>query len=105
MGMTNIEYFVHRDGAYNLVGAIDFNTAPFWFNASKELFAGLSNQTVTLNFSALELTTSSAGLALVIEWLKLAEKYHVTLRFAEFPSALLSIAKVSGVVDLIQPCL
>ena len=99
------DYFLYRDGAYDLLGAINFDTAPFWLSASEGLFAQLQKQTVTLNFTTLELTTSSAGLALIVEWLKLAAKYQVTLRFTNFPPALLSIAKVSGVIDLIQPSL
>ena len=103
--MTNSTTFVSRDGAYYLVGAIDFDTSPALLLSSEVLFSKHANQTLTLNFAEVASTTNSAALAMIIEWLKLAVRYHITLKFVALPAAVLSIAKVSGMIDLIQDCL
>lgn len=103
--MTNSTAFISRDGVYYLVGAIDFNTSPALLLSSEALFSAHPNQVLTLNFTEIASTTNSAALAMIIEWLKLAARYHITLKFVALPEAVLSIAKVSGMIDLIQECL
>jgi len=94
--------FLHRDNMYYVTGAIDFVTAPAWLYASRALFVAQQGQTLTLNFSELAMSTNSAALALMIEWIKLASAHQVTLRFVSFPASLLSIAKASGMMDLLR---
>lgn len=103
--MTISSLFEHRNGVYYLQNAIDFNTAPAWLEASNALFASTPNGALVLNFADLQPTTNSAALALIIEWLKLAARYHIKLRFDAFPNTLLSIATVSGLTELMQECL
>ncbi len=46
--------------------------------------------------------TDSAGLALLIEWLKLARKRHIQLLFKNIPVQLLELAKANGFADLLR---
>ena len=94
--------FLHRNDMYYVTGAIDFVTAPAWLSASTSLVALHKQQTLTLNFSELASTTNSATLALMIEWIKLACVHQINLRFVSFPAALLSIAKASGMMELLH---
>ena len=48
-------------------------------------------------------TTDSAGLALIIEWIKYAQKNKIQLLLENIPEQLLSIARLSGVEQMIQP--
>ena len=45
--------------------------------------------------------SDSAGLALLVEWLRLAEKQGITLRFHNLPSQLREIARVSDLLPLL----
>ncbi len=46
--------------------------------------------------------TDSAGLALLIEWLKLARKKHTRLLFENIPAQLLELARANGFADLLR---
>ena len=48
-------------------------------------------------------TTDSAGLALIIEWIKYTQKNNIQLLLENIPEQLLSIARLSGVEQMIQP--
>ncbi len=41
-------------------------------------------------------TADSAGLALLLEWLKFAKKYHSKLKFDHIPHQILTLAALSG---------
>ena len=43
------------------------------------------------------MTIDSAGLALMIEWLKISKKQHCTLSFINIPQQLQALAKISGI--------
>lgn len=43
------------------------------------------------------ISSDSAGLALMIEWLKISKKQHCTLSFINIPAQLQALAKISGV--------
>ncbi len=45
--------------------------------------------------------SDSAGLALLVEWLRLAEKQDITLRFHNLPDQLREIARVSDLLPLL----
>ena len=54
-----------------------------------------TSQTITIDLSEVS-NTDSAGLALMIEWIKMARQYHVTLNFKNVPEQLQKLAKLSG---------
>lgn len=54
-----------------------------------------SEKSVTIDLSQVH-TTDSAGLALMIEWLKFCRKHAVELHFENIPLQLLALAKLSG---------
>ncbi|MCK5728046.1 MAG: STAS domain-containing protein [Methylococcales bacterium] len=43
--------------------------------------------------------SDSAGLALMIEWVKLSKKQNVDLNFSHIPPQLLTLAKISGLKE------
>jgi phospholipid transport system transporter-binding protein len=48
------------------------------------------------------ITTDSAGLALIIEWISLAKRNNVDLQFQNIPNQLLALAKLSDLEQIIQ---
>jgi len=55
-----------------------------------------------LNFNFSELQSSdSSGLALIMEWIRLAKQRNKPIRFSHLSDDLLSIASVSGLIKLI----
>jgi phospholipid transport system transporter-binding protein len=53
------------------------------------------NQDITLDFSQVT-NTDSAGLALMIEWIKITRHQRAQLHFKNVPKQLLNLAKLSG---------
>lgn len=46
-------------------------------------------------------SSNSAGLALIIEWIKLAKKNNIEIKFINLSEEFLSIAEISGIDQLI----
>ncbi|MDD5228111.1 MAG: STAS domain-containing protein [Methylococcales bacterium] len=53
------------------------------------------NRDIILDFSQVT-NTDSAGLALMIEWIKITRHQHAQLHFRNVPKQLLNLAKLSG---------
>jgi phospholipid transport system transporter-binding protein len=56
---------------------------------------------ITLDFSDVG-KTDSAGLALIVEWIKFARRRQIPLLFENIPGQLLTLAKLSGFGQLLQ---
>lgn len=80
-------------------GDLDFQTVvPLW----KESLS-LINKLQALCFDFSEVThCNSAGVALMLEWAKLAKKENKCFSFQNIPLQLLSILQVSGVEKLLM---
>jgi len=50
---------------------------------------------INIDLKAVKLS-DSAGLALMIEWIKLSRQYNIQLKFNHIPEQLLTLAKLSG---------
>jgi phospholipid transport system transporter-binding protein len=75
-------------------GDLNFATVPELSTQSLPLLAQCS----ALQFDLSRVTSSnSAGLALLLEWLKYAKKTAKTISFAELPKTLMQIALAAGV--------
>jgi phospholipid transport system transporter-binding protein len=85
-------------GVYRLRGELSFAGVPdllrdsaAWFGANSDISVDLAGVT----------HSNSAGLALLIEWLRLARHHNSRIRFRNIPAQMLAIAKVSGVDTLL----
>ena len=50
---------------------------------------------ITIDLSEVN-SSDSAGLALMIEWIKLSKQYNAEIHFSHIPEQLLTLAKLSG---------
>ncbi len=88
------------DGAGNirLCGVLSFTTVPGLLENVKSL----TDDTPSLQVDLREIShTDSAGLALFIEWIRLAKTRNQTLRFVHMPEQMRSLARVSNLDTLL----
>jgi phospholipid transport system transporter-binding protein len=96
--MSRAELQCQSAGFYSLVGELSFDTVPTLMAAGEQLFQ--SGGEVTLDLSRLE-RSDSAGLALLMSWLRQARKNQSRLKFQQIPEQLLRLARVSAVDQLL----
>jgi phospholipid transport system transporter-binding protein len=88
---------------FTVTGALSFETLPAVLKESEQ-YAARSDlpERLTIDFSQLTNVDSSA-VALLLEWRRQAQARGKTLTFVNLPANLLSLARLYGVADLIQP--
>lgn len=89
-------------GRFRLEGEVGFGTAMHLLHESRALFE--HEERVRLDFSGVE-RINSAGLALVIEWLREARHESRTLEISNPPAGLMAMARICDVEGLIQSIL
>ncbi|MBU0455174.1 MAG: STAS domain-containing protein [Pseudomonadota bacterium] len=81
-------------------GALNFDSIKALWDESRPYFKDLESLRVDLS----DVThCDSAGLALLIEWRRLAHKNHQVLRFEHLPKQLINIARVSNLLSILHP--
>jgi len=86
-------------GRFALRGVLGFATVKDILAASKRLFA--DHTVLKIDFSAVT-HSDSAGLALLLEWVNWAKHYRREIRYFNIPEAILAIARISEVTDLLH---
>lgn len=87
-------------GRFSLEGEVGFGTVMDLLRESHTLFE--HEERVRLNFSGVE-RINSAGLALIIEWMREARHASRILQISNPPEELLAMARICDVEDLLQP--
>jgi len=91
--VSNINILPQGSGLYTIQGDLTFSTIDKKIVNS---FAFLKpDSTVTIDLSQV-VTTDSAGLALIIEWIKYARNNRVKIKFNNIPQQLLKLATLCG---------
>jgi phospholipid transport system transporter-binding protein len=85
-------------GRYRVKGELSFATVGALLEASRKDFEGAA--ALDIDLSGVE-HSDSAGLALLIEWLRLAKRAGKRLSYSNLPPQLLAIARMSDVDDLL----
>lgn len=88
-------------GEYRLSGELGFNTAAaLWDDIAPLLAADAGRDAWQVDLAAVE-RADSAGVALLLEWLREARRRGVSLHLASLPAQMLAIARVSGLEQLL----
>lgn len=87
------------DGRYELSGVASFATAQQILRASQKLFAGQSN--IEVDLSGIQ-HTDSAGLALLLEWMRASNQAGAGIVFKEIPEKIRAIAQTAEVEELLN---
>ncbi|ALP54578.1 hypothetical protein Tel_16255 [Candidatus Tenderia electrophaga] len=85
-------------GAFSLGGELSFATVPDLVGAGARLFDDAAEVEVDLAEVG---RSDSAGLALLVSWMRLARRHDKRLSFHQVPEQLVGLAKVSGVAQLL----
>ena len=85
-------------GRFRVSGVLDATTARAVLEQSESRFEQFPNLDVDLGGVG---ESDSAGLALLIEWLRLAKQWNKPIRFANVPAQIEALARISEVEDLI----
>lgn len=86
------------DGCYRLSGVLDFGTVPGLLNESASLFSAAAD--IEVDLSAVT-ETNSAGLGLLLEWVRRARFAGKHIRFRNIPAGMIAVAKASDLDRLI----
>lgn len=90
---------INDDGRYRLPEALTFATTPQLYLQTGKMF---NTPLPLLTFDLAGVTrVDSAGLALLLEWLREAQRRGKEIRFQNIPGQLAAIAKVSGLNDIL----
>jgi phospholipid transport system transporter-binding protein len=87
------------EGRYRVSGELDATTVTDVLKQGEQQFAGVKQLEVDLSGVA---QSDSAGLALLIEWLRAARQHDQRLRFSNLPQQLIALAKISEVDELLM---
>lgn len=80
------------EGRYRITGELNFNTVARLANELEDFFQGIDEVVIDLG----EIDRSdSAGVALLVEWVRTATRLHKKVRFVKMPEQMLTIARVS----------
>ena len=95
-GTASIQF---QNNSLVITGELNFATAVSLWNASQPLIKSHSD----LHFDFSKVTTSnSAGLAVILEWIKYARRANKTIHFSHIPAQLHSIIAVADIENLIS---
>ena len=110
MQLNQAEIIQQSQQKYLISGAVDFSTVPglmqqvsAFFKSFKKSAAANANAKTGITMDLSKITVcNSAGLALILEMIRQADKDNIKLHFENWPVALLTIAKAYGVDDEIR---
>jgi phospholipid transport system transporter-binding protein len=83
---------------FGVEGVLDFDTVVPLMAESGGYFAGKERLEVDLKGVR---SANSAGLALLLEWLDLARRQGISLRFRNLPESLIRLAAISNLTGLL----
>lgn len=92
---------VGTDGALELAGVLDKNSVNQIHQECLARFHDAATTPETINLAGVT-TMDSAGVALLIEWIRLGRRQHCTIRFLHIPDRVLPLAKLFGVEHLLR---
>ena len=95
--MSDARISPEGQGQYALSGELSFRTVPGLLREGERLFEGCS--AFVLDLQGVD-RADSAGLALLLEWLRSCRRRQQDLYFRNLPQALVEIARVSNLDEV-----
>ncbi len=87
-------------GIYAIEGELNMQTVPAVSKQLLDLISGVDGDTFTLDL-ALVSRSDSAGVALLVDTMQIANKTKCTLLFSNLPQQMQDIAGISGLLDIL----
>ncbi|MBV1875674.1 MAG: STAS domain-containing protein [Cycloclasticus sp.] len=96
--MSNAALEKNEEGIIDVSGTLGFGLVADLLLSSRHFFAGQGD--LVFNLAGVE-KADSAGLALLVEWMVMAERSGRAICFQEMPKQMLDIARVSGLDEIL----
>jgi phospholipid transport system transporter-binding protein len=96
--MTSSSLSINDEGVVNVSGMLTFSTVAELSAAAPEKFGQQSELVINLADVS---RSDSAGLALLIDWMRFAKNNNKSIVFQNIPDQMLAIANASGLDELI----
>ena len=90
---------IAKENALQVSGMLNLYNVMALYEQSLSYFE--SYPLIIIDFSTLQ-SSDSAGLAIAIEWIKLANKKHKQLSLINFPQKLATMAQAANLIPLIE---
>lgn len=100
--MSKASFETASEGRYRVTGVLDAGTAPHVLRESENRIASTPGSDVHIDLSGVT-ESDSSGLALLLEWLRIARQRRQAVHFANVPAQLAALARISEVEALILP--
>jgi phospholipid transport system transporter-binding protein len=98
--MSTVRFEKDNDTVYRIIGEMNMSTVPQLLTSMSQLFSGNADTRV---IDLAEVSRSdSAGLALLLEWQRLAQEQNIQLSYRNLPEQMQSIIQISGLDKLIS---
>nr|VFK41566.1 MAG: phospholipid transport system transporter-binding protein [Candidatus Kentron sp. SD]VFK47627.1 MAG: phospholipid transport system transporter-binding protein [Candidatus Kentron sp. SD] len=98
--VANADLRAAGQGKFSLSGELTFASVPYLWRKGKYPFPDADRVALDLG----EVTHSdSAGLALMLEWLRQSRIRSAALEFRNVPKQMLSLARTAGIDSLLRP--
>jgi len=88
-----------QPGQYRLQGSLNLNSVVRLLTQSEMMFHA-NTPAIGIDMGPVQ-RVESAGLALLVEWRRRAEKAGKTLNYQNIPDQLIAIARLSGVAEIL----
>ncbi|GMR19703.1 MAG: hypothetical protein BMS9Abin36_0298 [Gammaproteobacteria bacterium] len=98
--MPESHFTIHQNGSYGIEGMMTFSTVPELL-AKTDAWLCDHDGAVTINLQQVR-HVDSAGLALLLEWMRLAREAGRSLQFENIPEQLTKLINVSNLQSLFQ---
>ncbi len=85
---------------YAIEGELNMQTVPDVSKQLAVLFPQIEGEKITLDLTSVS-RSDSAGVALLVDAMQLAEKTELTLLFSNLPPQMKAIAGISGLLDIL----
>lgn len=87
---------------YRVSGVLDAATAPALLEQSAERFSATPGTQIHVDLGGVS-EGDSAGLALLLEWLRVAKQRQQGIHFVNLPAQVAALARISEVEELLLP--
>ncbi|HHB13406.1 MAG TPA: STAS domain-containing protein [Chromatiales bacterium] len=85
---------------FRVDGDLTFETVPLLWREAAPAFAAIAGEGLTVDLGSVG-RVDSAGLALLVAWVRWAHQRGVRIRFARTPRALVALARAAGLCRLL----
>lgn len=98
--MSNAQIARDAAGVLHLSGVLDYSTGPLLRQQGQALIGDGAGQVLQINCAAVE-RSSSVGLALLLAYMRDAQRVGKTVELLQLPEDMRKIAKVCGLTEML----